>query len=151
VNLLIVCTANICRSPMAEAAARTFIAERGLAIEVSSAGVQAVPGQPAVDLSIATAAEFGFGDLSAHRSRPASPRLIQQSDVILTMEAEQRQALLARAPQSSGRIWLLGHWVGTEIRDPVGGEAEDFQDCLELMSECLEGWMDRLARMGPLR
>ena len=136
---------------MAEAAARTMIGERELDIEVSSAGVQAVPGQPAVELSIATAADFGFGDLSAHRSRTVSPRLLQDSDVILTMEAAHRQALLARAPQSSGRIWLLGHWVGTEVRDPVGGEPEEFVECLELISECLEDWMDRLARMGPVR
>ncbi|NLD70016.1 MAG: low molecular weight phosphotyrosine protein phosphatase [Limnobacter sp.] len=150
-KLLVVCTANICRSPMAEAVLRKQIATRGLRTEVSSAGVHAQPDQPAHPLSIEVVAQAGVADLSTHRSRPLSPLLLRNSDIVLCMEHAHRDEIVARAPEAAGRVRLLGHWLGTEIVDPVNGSIGEFVECLKLMSECIDQWLTRLTRQGLLQ
>jgi len=149
-KLLVVCTANVCRSPMAEVAMRHMIAARGLRAEVSSAGVAALPDRPAHPLSIETVARAGYGDLSAHRSRPLNAALLRQADFVLCMEHAHRDAIVARAPQAAGKVRLLGHWLETEIADPVYGPAEEFTECLNLLNDCIDQWLTRLARQGLL-
>lgn len=150
-NLLVICTANICRSPMAEAALRHAIAARGLRANVASAGVDALPGHPAHPISITTVARAGYGDISGHRSRQLSPRMAQEADFVLCMRNTHRDAIVARVPQAAGRTRLLGHWSDIEIDDPVSGPAEGFIECLERMDECIEEWVDRLQRQGLLQ
>lgn len=150
-KLLIVCTANVCRSPMAEAAMRYAIASRGLRAEVSSAGVEALNGQPAHPTAIDTVLQAGYGDLSAHRSRQLLPRMAQQADFVLCMRRTHRDIIMSRMPQAAGRTRLLGHWSNTEIDDPVSGPAEGFVKCLEIMDECIAEWVDRLQRQGLLQ
>lgn len=130
---------------------RSLLRERGLRAEVASAGVDAVPDQPAHPLSVAAAAEAGLGDLSAHRSRAVSPLMLRAADFVLCMEQAHRHALVSRAPQFAGRVRLLGHWQGIEIDDPVGGPAEGFHACLGTMKECIGQWVDRLSRQGLLQ
>ena len=84
-RLLIVCTANRCRSALAEVIADRGLAERGLAGTVASAGTAASEGAPATDGAIITARKLGL-DLSAHRSQPVTRELIARSDMVLTME-----------------------------------------------------------------
>jgi protein-tyrosine phosphatase len=150
-KLLLVCTANVCRSPMAEAAARHRFGQRGLPVRVSSAGVSALAGEPAHPLSAAAVASAGYGDLSTHRSRLASSALLREADLVLCMEHEQRRRIVALAPLQAGRVRLLGHWQQVEIADPVSGALEGFEQCLALMHACLGQWIDRLARQGLLR
>lgn len=130
---------------------RHRLRERGLHAEVVSAGVEAEPDQPAHPMSIAAAAEAGFGDLSSHRSRIVSPLVLRDSDFVLCMRESHRHAIVSRTPQYAGRIRLLGHWLGIEIEDPIGGEAEKFRDCLASISQCSEEWIDRLSRQGLLQ
>lgn len=150
-KLLVICTANICRSPMAAAAMMHQLRERGLRSDVLSAGVHALPDQPAHPLSIAAVAKKGIGDLTTHRSREVSRLLLEHSDLVLCMEERQRSALLALAPRAAGRIRLLGHWYGIEIDDPVNGTEEGFEECLNTMNDCITQWIDRLARQGLLQ
>jgi len=150
-NLLLICTANVCRSPMAELALRHVLRERGLRAQVSSAGVEAVPDEPAHPMSVDAVARAGLGDLSTHRSRLLSKLTLRDADFVLCMDNGHRQAIVARAPQYAGRVRLLGQWQAIEIADPVRGPAEGFEQCLELMSDCIEQWVDRLARQGLLQ
>lgn len=84
-QLLVVCTANQCRSPLAEALARRHLAARDAAAVVASAGTRAVPGAPAVDDTVAVAAEMGL-DLDGHLSRPLDEPLVAWANLIVTME-----------------------------------------------------------------
>ncbi len=136
---------------MAEFAVRHTLRERGLRAQVSSAGVEAVPDEPAHPMSIDAAAKAGLGDLSTHRSRLLSTLALRDADFVLCMENSHRQAIVARAPQHAGRVRLLGHWQAIEIADPVSGPAEGFEECLETMKDCVEQWVDRLARQGLLQ
>jgi len=149
-RFLIVCTANVCRSPMAEAAMRHALAARGVRAELGSAGIDALDDEPAHPLSVAAVAQAGLGDLSTHRSRLISPLMVRNADIVLCMEPLHRKSIVSRAPEAAGRVRLLGHWAGIEIADPVGGPAHEYVECLKLMSACIDQWLERLARQGLL-
>ncbi|MSY79790.1 MAG: hypothetical protein F2694_09085, partial [Actinobacteria bacterium] len=84
-SILVVCTANICRSPIAERLLQREAEQRGVAVEVSSAGVLARQNMPAASGSVVALAALGC-DLSDHISRPMD-ELAEQADLVLTMEA----------------------------------------------------------------
>lgn len=84
-QLLVVCTANQCRSPLAEAIARRQIAARHGNGVVCSAGTRAVVGAPAVEDTVAAARERSL-DLSGHRSRPLDAELVGWANLLVTME-----------------------------------------------------------------
>jgi protein-tyrosine phosphatase len=129
-TILFVCTANICRSPMAAALMRQRLASLGLAgeLQVLSAGVYAPEGRPASELAIATLAGRGIA-LEEHRSQPVSLALLQQADVALVMEEAHRRSLFYLAPELLSKVFLMSELVGRHenVTDPFGGTAEDYE------------------------
>jgi protein-tyrosine phosphatase len=87
VTVVVVCTANIARSPLAEAMLRTHVGEDQ--ITWSSAGTHAREGSIAADGSVALARARGL-DLGEHRSRVVTPRMVQDADLMVTMSERQR-------------------------------------------------------------
>ncbi|HEV8297786.1 MAG TPA: hypothetical protein VGQ20_10825 [Acidimicrobiales bacterium] len=98
-RILIVCTANICRSPMAEVLVADCLAARDVAATVGSAGFLA-GGQPASDAAIQVMAERGL-DLSHHRSREVTPELVHEADLVLTMERRHARDLVVNAGEAT--------------------------------------------------
>lgn len=84
VRILVVCTANICRSVMAEAFLGSEARRRGLPAEVSSAGFLR-NGEPASDAVTTVMGERGL-DVTAHRSRITTPKILAAADLVVTME-----------------------------------------------------------------
>ncbi|MFN8050214.1 MAG: hypothetical protein U0Q22_02130 [Acidimicrobiales bacterium] len=84
-RLLVVCTANQCRSPLGEVLARRRLDLAGIEAEVRSAGTQAIAGVPATDLTVKAARRLDL-DLSGHASRPVDAELLEWADVVVTME-----------------------------------------------------------------
>ena len=86
-RVLLVCTANIVRSPLAAAMLASACDTAG--IEVASAGVRARPGLPAAEYTQELALRRGL-DLSDHRSHPLEAAHIAASALVLTMTEYQR-------------------------------------------------------------
>ena len=142
--IVVVCTGNTCRSPMAEALLRKLLAEKlGCAIEeveqrgilVSSAGVSAAPGSGAAPEAIATMRQRGL-DLSRHESQPLSEKLVRQADVIFALTNAHRQAIVRRWPEASTRT-LLVQPDNSDIEDPIGGPAEVYEQCALQIEDAL--------------
>jgi len=159
-KILFVCSGNICRSPMAEAILRRRIREGSLeAIETGSAGTLQLEGEPADGRATAVARASGY-DLSAHRSRGLTRGLLLDADLVAVMEREHLEEATLLAPGHTG-IHLLSEFLGAadpareegEIPDPIGGDEEEFRNCLSLLERCVDGLMGALAgaREGPLR
>jgi len=128
-TIVFVCTANICRSPMAAALMRKHLAALGLSneIEVKSAGVWAREGSSASEGSATVLARQGIS-LSDHRSQPMTAQLLEQADIVLVMEEEHRRSLFYLEPKHLRKVFLLTEMVGRskDIADPYGGPIEGY-------------------------
>ena len=146
-SVLIVCSANICRSPMAEALLKHLISGRPDASQwnIASAGTWARFGTPAAVLSQAVMNERGL-DISMHRSQPVTPELLPQFDLVLTMEGQHKEGLLLQYPIYANRIYMLSEMVGRseDISDPIGGELEDYQAAAKKMERFLSSGLDKI-------
>jgi len=147
-HILILCEGNHCRSPLAEALLRKAL---GPGIEVSSAGFEAMVGQPVHKDTRCQGAELGL-DLSAHRGRQLRPSLALDADLILVMDRTQKEACEALAPSVRGRVFLLGHWLapgGQEIADPIHRGPEAHRVACGCIQGAIQTWLPRLAPRNP--
>ena len=133
-RILLVCTGNICRSPLAAALLERALVERGIeGIAVTSAGTGAWDGAPVSEGAYLVGLERGL-DLSSHRARLLTRELVDGADLILTMARHHR----ARVDElgGEGRVFVLGEYAGRggdEVSDPFGGDLGVYRDtCQEL-------------------
>ncbi|AZA08235.1 low molecular weight phosphatase family protein [Corynebacterium pseudopelargi] len=152
-SVLFICTANICRSPLAEALwqARGF--------EASSAGIAARNGMPMHEYSALVLEEQGIAakDFS---STLVTPVQIANATVVLCMEAAQRSKVLAMSPAAMSKTFTLGEYAAIlqdhpgvstrdahrqrrgyqapDVADPIGGTVEDFRTCADTIGALLD-------------
>lgn len=148
-SILFLCTANQCRSPMAEVIGRDRLrrAYPNSQWQVGSAGVAAVDGYPATPASATVAGRHGF-DLSRHSSRSLTPALVAGSDLLVTMTAAHKQNILRRFPQAEGRVVTLGELSGNggDVDDPIGGPLEEYVRTYNLLAGWIEAALPQMAQ-----
>jgi protein-tyrosine-phosphatase len=152
-HVLVVCTANICRSPVAEALLRRRLAAAGRgAWQVSSAGTWAEPGRPASRFSGLLMAQQG-DTLDQHRSRPVTAALLDDADLILCMESGHAEALRAEFPQQAHKVYLLSEMSGRNysISDPYGGSLDEYRQMVRDVSAALDAGLPRIIELVEKR
>lgn len=110
-SILVVCTGNICRSPIAEGMLRDAVVARfgASAPTVTSAGTIAVDGAGATTESVTAAAERGT-DIAEHRARRLTLDRARQADLVVGMAGEHR-AWLADDAEVASRTFTLKELV----------------------------------------
>ncbi len=124
--VLFVCTGNSCRSVMAEYLLKKRLQERGRSdVEVLSAGTGAFSGSRPTQETLELVEGLGLS-AAQHRSRRLSAGMIEEADIVLTMETRHRGEVLRLVPGAKDRTHLLGLYTGlsgpeAEVSDPIGG------------------------------
>lgn len=149
-RLLVVCTGNTCRSPMAEALLRRMLEEAGIDAEVRSAGTHAAKGWPAHPLASAVAREADL-DLSSHRAQPLTRELLLWSDTVLCMSRAHVNRV--RELDDSVDARLVTDFDpdpdADGVVDPIGQEREVYVKSFAAIRSSLEGFVARLAGGVP--
>ena len=135
-TILLVCTGNICRSPMATGVLSKILSDSGVQdVRVESCGVAAWDGSPPTPEAVTAMREQGI-DISGYAARRMNRRLIESVDVIVGMASEHRDAARRLAPSASGRIFTLKelvHLLGVADPPPEASTPE----------QRLRGWVEQ--------
>ncbi len=149
--ILLVCTGNTCRSPMAEVLCRQIVAERkgckpselaDHGVVVMSAGISAMMGGRPTPEAVDVMKRAGI-NLSEHESQPLNAQLVRHADVIWTMTRSHRQAIVSQWTDAAVRTQVLSRDEG-DIADPIGGPVEYYERCAVQIKAALN---DRLAEL----
>lgn len=118
-----VCTGNLCRSPMAEGVFRHEVQRRGCDVEVASTGTWAYWGNPATPEAVEVLRARGI-DLSGHQSRGLDPKELKQADVVVAMTSVHRREILQVAPEVEGRLILMKELVELALEGELPESSE---------------------------
>ena len=153
-NVLLVCTGNTCRSPMAAGALSLELEADRERVEVVSAGTGALDGAPATEFSIAVAAREGV-DLSGHRAQRVTEAMLRNADLVLGMESSHRDAVI-RLGADPARTFVISEWPTPDaaawgVADPFGGSIEAYEECWRRIRRHVQRVAPRVAEAARSR
>lgn len=152
VHVLVICTANVCRSPVGEAVLRDRLSRKGFDDwVVGSAGTWALDESRAAPYSVELMAEQGI-DISIHRARLVSEALLADADLVLCMESGHAEAISAEFPAHASRVYLLSEMVGQrhDVSDPYGGPLPRYRRMVAEVTELVEKGLDRIVELAQM-
>ena len=151
IKVLFVCTANLCRSPMAEGVFRALVERAGMAdaFEIASAGTsEKFVGQSPAPAALEMAASRGY-DISNIRARQVTGDDISHFDYPLAMDSShlvEMRWLAPRALVGKPKLFLsFAPPMGvTDVLDPIGGPRAGFERALSLIEAGCKGLLERV-------
>ncbi|MCP4540985.1 MAG: low molecular weight protein arginine phosphatase [Chloroflexi bacterium] len=149
-TVIIVCTGNICRSPMAEVLLQSRLAHDDARQDwqVASAGVWTADGRPASTHAIEVMDRRGI-DLSDHRSRNITREMMSQADLVLAMTRSHTEALGAAFPVHARKVYLISEMTGQmrDVADPYGGTRQEYAHTAKELEQLITDGYERIIAM----
>lgn len=153
--VIFVCTANICRSPMAEVLFRHALAAEDdpmQTIQVASAGVSAIDGQAASANSVEAMRKVGVL-LSDHRSRHLTQAMVSNALAVFCMTESHHDIIRLQYRQQPARLHLMREFMPdtreSEIPDPFGGNLRTYEICRDSMVEAISSLLQYVRSIQP--
>lgn len=154
-HILIVCTANICRSPMAAGLLQHFLAGQTgplKSLRVISAGIAARQDDPISDNAAVAMRKVGI-DLSEHASQPVTQRLLDEALVVLCMTESHRAMIQLQFDPVPRHLYLFRQFlprpVDPEVDDPYGGPLSVYETCRDNLVEAVPSIVNFLKTITP--
>jgi len=147
-TILIVCTGNICRSPMAEGVLRDRFRSSGMDhIRLESAGIHGWDSQRPTLQAVQACRGIGV-DIGDLRSSPINRQMVEAAALILAMERHHIEKIQEWFNVESAKLHLLGEFYpenpGMEIPDPYGLSTAYYRKILDLICRCANGLVRQL-------
>ncbi len=154
-KILMVCTANVDRSPTAEFLFKKMLSDKKIqGIDVSSRGVAAIYGRPISETGLALLLLEDGIHAEAHCSKMLEDIDVRQADIILTMEDFHARLLNEKYPYAADKIFLLSTYGNTpeigDIKDPAGQLEEAYYRMKRDVQIALTGVLKRMQEEGRL-
>jgi protein-tyrosine-phosphatase len=152
--IVIVCTANICRSPMAEGLLTHALSGQPdplKNLKVLSAGVAARPGERVSENSVVSLKKVGI-DISGHRARPLTQEMLDEALAVLVMTQGHRAMIELQAEPVPKNLHLFREFMpetaAKEIGDPFGGPLKLYEQSRDEMVEAIPSLLDYLRSLA---
>jgi protein-tyrosine-phosphatase len=152
-TIVTVCTANICRSPMAEALLRHALSaqpEPLKSLRIVSAGVAARPGDRVSENSVTALKKVGL-DLKGHVSQPLTKQLLDEALAIFCMTESHRAMIQLTFDPVPRHVYLFREFMPRaaekEIGDPYGGPLTEYEACRDEMVEAIPSLVEFLKEL----
>jgi protein-tyrosine-phosphatase len=147
-KILFVCTANICRSVMAEGILKKMLSTSLSThdVHVRSAGVDALEGLTPDRNTIEICNKQGV-HISSHKASQLTKALLKEADLVLCMAKVHKQRILNAFPKSEKNVFLLKEYLRdhpvmeTSVKDPTGKPKRHYEACFrEIEKELKRIW-----------
>jgi protein-tyrosine-phosphatase len=153
--IVVVCTANICRSPMAAALLQHALGAQTdplRSVKVISAGVAARSGEPVSENSVLALKKVGI-DVSHHRAQPLTQHMLNEALAVICMTESHRAMIEVQAEPVPKNIFLFREFVpgllDKEIGDPYGGPLRIYEAVRDEMVEAIPPLVEHLKTLLP--
>ncbi len=152
-EIVIICTGNTCRSPMAEALLKKKLADKlgcsieDLNIRVQSAGIAAAQGSPAALQAVQVMHEQGL-DLNDHESQQLRYQTARDADLLLTLSNSHRRAIIGEWPEFEDKTFAIDP-DGGDVADPYGAPVDVYHACAQQISDLLDQRLPEILGLQP--
>ena len=149
-HIFLVCTGNICRSPMAQgllAHALSAQPEPLRNLKVVSAGVAARTGEPISENTVTALRKVGI-DIASHRAQPLTQEMLDRATAILCMTESHRAMIEVQADPVPRHLFLFREFMpgagDREIGDPYGGPLRVYEAARDEMVEAIPSLVEHI-------
>ena len=140
-KILFVCTADVCRSPMAQAIFNALAMDEGLPFRAESAGTAALEGRPIIPNAVAALEEVGIYP-GSHSARRVNEAMVKEAELVLALTPQHAATLRRLGSNPAGGTHTLPEYAigirGEGIPDPYGLTLAAYRSTLRQLYEHVE-------------
>ena len=155
-QILFICTANICRSPMAHYLLQYHIESKNLRLRISSAGF--LEGNRAISENSELVLKENGIDASNHKSTQLSDEIVQDSWLVLTMTEQHKKMLQEKDQKVTGKVFTLLEFIEMnspqfsseiiDIDDPYGLDIEYYRNTYQIINSAIDQLVQFIKEIG---